>query len=432
MRVSKTTGASTMDYLVDLASTLPLVISDTDAVYLYGLDIIAEQLAGADRYYYVHDGLGSARQLLDTTAQIATRYAYDPFGVPLAGNGVPNPWQFTGEAWDAGVELLYLRARYYQPETGRFVTKDPWRGDVQQPPTLNRYVYVQNNGVNYADLSGLDGGGPGGLSTGIEPGPAPPEYLEVALMLIPIPPYDPVRILLLPYYGFWEMFLYLQTGHSPMAAGNLSKIILSSWALQFGPEDQWFGPEHSLTQEVMRSPALARFRTEWGKPEPEGGRYRLPWTWIGDRIEDTLDLGTYDNTNYEIVAHNLIMLAAMSGYGSWDPGGGINTLGGVFGSFDEIRVQHSRATRRMVKMTAMNSMDKCSLTRPIGGGPEECRWPPEERSRTFWGGTIRQHFYWEEPMPQRCELRMVLDVLEYEYYKERMDREDWPYYLLGK
>ncbi|NIN66910.1 MAG: hypothetical protein GTO63_19890, partial [Anaerolineae bacterium] len=61
VRVGKTIGAATTDYLLDLASTLPVVISDTDAVYLYGLDIIAEQLAGADRYYYVHDGLGSVR-----------------------------------------------------------------------------------------------------------------------------------------------------------------------------------------------------------------------------------------------------------------------------------------------------------------------------------------------------------------------------------
>jgi RHS repeat-associated protein len=139
-----------------------VVISDTDAVYLYGLDIIAEQLAGADRYYYVHDGLGSVRQLLDSAGQIETAYAYDPFGVPLAGDGVPNPWQFTGEAWDAEVELLYLRARYYQPETGRSVTKDPSAGDRQSPGTLNRYLYVNDNPVNDADPTGLNGGGPEG------------------------------------------------------------------------------------------------------------------------------------------------------------------------------------------------------------------------------------------------------------------------------
>ncbi|MGB3904006.1 MAG: RHS repeat-associated core domain-containing protein, partial [Anaerolineae bacterium] len=96
------------------------------------------------------------RQLVDNTGQIAETYAYDPFGVPLASDTVPNPYRFTGEAWDAEVELLYLRARYYQPETGRFITKDPWAGDVRRPGTLNRYVYVGNNPVNMVDPSGLN------------------------------------------------------------------------------------------------------------------------------------------------------------------------------------------------------------------------------------------------------------------------------------
>ncbi|TKJ29859.1 MAG: hypothetical protein CEE40_07215 [Chloroflexi bacterium B3_Chlor] len=50
-RTSKTVDGTTTDYVVDLAATLPVVISDTDAIYLYGLDIIAEQLAQSDRYY---------------------------------------------------------------------------------------------------------------------------------------------------------------------------------------------------------------------------------------------------------------------------------------------------------------------------------------------------------------------------------------------
>jgi RHS repeat-associated protein len=138
-----------------------VVISDTEAVYLYGLDIIAQQQA--ERLYYVNDGLGSVRQLLDTTGQIETNYAYDPFGAPLVAGDVYNPYQYTGEAWDAEVELLYLRARYYQPEVGRFVTKDQWAGNLWQPGTLNRYVYVTNDPVNGIDRGGLDGGGPEGL-----------------------------------------------------------------------------------------------------------------------------------------------------------------------------------------------------------------------------------------------------------------------------
>ena len=145
-------------YVLDLATTLPVVISDTEAVYLYGLDVIAQQQS--ERFYYAHDGLGSVRQLLDNTGQIAETYAYDPFGVPLASDTVPNPWRFTGEAWDAEVELLYLRARYYQPGTGRFISKDPWPGDLQRPGTLNPYSYVTNSPANLRDPSGLNGPGP--------------------------------------------------------------------------------------------------------------------------------------------------------------------------------------------------------------------------------------------------------------------------------
>ena len=129
-----------------------MVISDTDGVYLYGLDIIAQQQA--ERLYYMHDGLGSVRQLVDTSGQVDTSYAYDPFGVPVLAGDVSNPYQFTGEAWDAEVELLYLRARFYQPEVGRFTTKDPWVGDVWRPGTLNAYAYVTNNPSNLSDPSG--------------------------------------------------------------------------------------------------------------------------------------------------------------------------------------------------------------------------------------------------------------------------------------
>jgi RHS repeat-associated protein len=129
-----------------------VVVSDTEAVYLYGLDIIAQQ---SERLYYFSDGLGSVRQLLDSTGEVEANYAYDPFGVPVVAGDASNPYRFTGEAWDEEVELLYLRARYYQPETGRFITKDPWAGDLWQPSTLNRCVYVTSNPANLVDPSGL-------------------------------------------------------------------------------------------------------------------------------------------------------------------------------------------------------------------------------------------------------------------------------------
>ena len=360
---SKTTGGDTTQYILDLAATLPVVISDTEAVYLYGLDIIAQQQS--ERLHYMHDGLGSVRQLVDTTGQVETNCAYDPFGVPMMGGNVYNPYQFTGEAWDADVELLYLRARYYQPEVGRFVTKDPWAGDVWRPSTLSGYTYIDSNPTSYMDPSGLEGWGPGGLFPEISPGPAPPEYLETLLMLLPIVPQDPLRsTLLLPHYQLWEMFLYWRTGHSPIAAANLSKIMGYIWFRQLGAEEYHFGPQHSLTQEVMSSPNLARFRVQWAKPTAlGGGGYQLPYWWWGDRIEDTMYLGKYDDTVVEMLAHNMVMFGAMWGYGSWGAEGPINTIGGHLGSLDYVYVEDGETGSNMVKMEARNTMGKKSLSR---------------------------------------------------------------------
>jgi RHS repeat-associated protein len=152
VRTRKTVGGHTTQYVLDLA-TLPVVISDTDAVYLYGLDIIAQQQA--ERLYYFQDGLESVRQLLDSTGQVETNYAYDPFGVPVMGGDGSNPYQFTGEAWDAEVELLYLRARYYQPEVGRFLSRDPREGTRWLPASLHPYGYTHNNPTNLVDPGGL-------------------------------------------------------------------------------------------------------------------------------------------------------------------------------------------------------------------------------------------------------------------------------------
>jgi hypothetical protein len=102
--VAETVHGATTDYVLDLAATLPMVASDTHAVYLYGLDIMGQQQA--EGHHHVHDGLGSVRQLAAATGQIAENYAYDHSGVPLSAGRVTNPYRYTGEAWDAEVELV--------------------------------------------------------------------------------------------------------------------------------------------------------------------------------------------------------------------------------------------------------------------------------------------------------------------------------------
>ena len=93
------------------------------------------------------------RQLADRTGQVVQSYSFSPFGVPL-GESDGEPYGYTGEQWDASTGLVYLRARYYQPETGRFTQRDLWPGNHQQPLTLNPYLYVLANPVSFADPTG--------------------------------------------------------------------------------------------------------------------------------------------------------------------------------------------------------------------------------------------------------------------------------------
>jgi RHS repeat-associated protein len=100
------------------------------------------------------NGLGSVRQQLDSSGIVESVNSYRPFGLPLEGNG-GDPYGFTGEWFEDQVELLFLRERYYDPGTGRFLSQDPWRGNMWRPGTLQPFVYVENNPINGIDPSGL-------------------------------------------------------------------------------------------------------------------------------------------------------------------------------------------------------------------------------------------------------------------------------------
>ncbi len=98
-------------------------------------------------------------------------YRYDEYGNPAPGNSklsedgrnvLHNTFGYTGEMWDQESELLYLRARYYEPETGRFLSRDSYEGNLQNPLSRHLYAYVGNNPVNYVDPIGNWGSSPYG------------------------------------------------------------------------------------------------------------------------------------------------------------------------------------------------------------------------------------------------------------------------------
>ena len=98
--------------------------------------------------YLLPDGLGSVRQALDEDGQPVSYYEFDPYGNPVNNTQGGDPYGYTGEWWDSATELLHLRARWYFPETGTFISKDP----VESEPA---YLYVYGNPATIADPSGL-------------------------------------------------------------------------------------------------------------------------------------------------------------------------------------------------------------------------------------------------------------------------------------
>ncbi|MFH2045805.1 MAG: RHS repeat-associated core domain-containing protein, partial [Pseudomonadota bacterium] len=161
IRVAKSTGTVITRYLVDKNRDYAQVLEETDnssltVSYVYGDDLIAQNRGSS--YYYLYDGQMSTRQLVDNSEAVLNEYTYDAFGIILGQAGVvANNYMYTGEQYDPNAGFYYLRARYYDQGSGRFVTSDPWEGHAFEPVTLHKYLYANANPVMYIDPSGQYG-----------------------------------------------------------------------------------------------------------------------------------------------------------------------------------------------------------------------------------------------------------------------------------
>ncbi|HNT76362.1 MAG TPA: invasin domain 3-containing protein [Anaerolineae bacterium] len=160
VRLTQNVGTEAgVHYVVDRAADLPQVLQEVQTgnreSYLYGLDVIGVQDSG-NWAYHQPDALGSVRQLSDEAGDVLLARAYAPFGEVMAQVGeLSGSFGFAGEQEDVAARLQFLRARYYDPLTGRFITRDPYPAYATVPSTLHRYTYVGNNPVNQVDPSGL-------------------------------------------------------------------------------------------------------------------------------------------------------------------------------------------------------------------------------------------------------------------------------------
>jgi len=105
-------------------------------------------------HYYVLEQPGHVRALLDQNGAVVGEYAYTPFGeaIPTAkGDGTSQPLRFMARELDSAARLYYVRARWYDPEMGRFVSEDP----IGLKGGINTYAYLNNDPMNGRDPSGL-------------------------------------------------------------------------------------------------------------------------------------------------------------------------------------------------------------------------------------------------------------------------------------
>ena len=152
LRMSKSISGTTTQFLWDLASSLPLLLKDGSTAYISGpAGLPLEQVNGSSVSWLHHDQLGSTRLVTDNAGQSQATYAFDAYGSLTATTGtVNNPLRYAGQYLDAESNLYQMRARYYDPGTGQFLSRDPAAASTREP-----YSYVGGSPINRLDPSGL-------------------------------------------------------------------------------------------------------------------------------------------------------------------------------------------------------------------------------------------------------------------------------------
>jgi len=139
---------------------------DPDAPVLRDTFDSSGNVVPADRIYYLTDANDNVTALVSAAGSVVERYVYDAYGnvtvctpawVPVAGNTstVNNTLLFTGQEQDPQTGLYYCRARWYNPSTGDWMSRDPAQSDA------NLYRYVDDDPISLQDPSGLAIGGRG-------------------------------------------------------------------------------------------------------------------------------------------------------------------------------------------------------------------------------------------------------------------------------
>lgn len=149
---SQTTSSGTTGLVWNTAASLPLIMKAGSTSYILGPNgLPIEQVTGSGSAYFYHaDQIGNTRALTDSTGIVQDTWVYDPYGTVTSSTGsVANLFQFQGQYLDATTGLYYLRARYYDPVSAQFGSRDRFVSGTRQP-----YTYGKDSPVSASDITG--------------------------------------------------------------------------------------------------------------------------------------------------------------------------------------------------------------------------------------------------------------------------------------
>ena len=102
--------------------------------------------------YYIVDGNKNVIELRNAAGAVTASYAYNPFGAQESPTVEDeNPFRFSSEYHDDETDLIYYNYRYYSPELGRWINRDP----IEEQGGVNLYVMIRNNCMTTFDVNGL-------------------------------------------------------------------------------------------------------------------------------------------------------------------------------------------------------------------------------------------------------------------------------------
>ena len=164
LRTSKTVDGKTINHIWDGSKQIVVDMDDSDwysaEVYVRGTNLLAKfsKQSGnvkTNYQYYTQNAHGDVVNLTDAQGAITKSYKYDAFGVEQnIDDADSNVFRYCGEYYDSESGTIYLRARYYDPTIGRFISRDSVTGENTDPLSLNLYTYCHNNPIIGTDPSG--------------------------------------------------------------------------------------------------------------------------------------------------------------------------------------------------------------------------------------------------------------------------------------